>query len=282
LWSSCQTEPTKMNITLKLTGIPRFGHSAVLLPEFQRLFFFGGFDTESNSITDKVLSKTESSKENFDPAVFSQCILPNEIGGLQFSPAISLGTSILCFGGNSDGGVKTDLFELQTQPQEYRSYVLNFVSNHNNGSPPSARYGHSFTQNPQTKYIYLFGGYLAKSETSSELFRFDPLFKEWDKLVPEKQSPIPTSRYHHAATVIQDRLIIFGGSSASNTLFQDLWAFDFATKQWTEIVGSGVLPSPRCGHSMIPSFTNQDEFYVIGGKTDTKTDKESQQHTFYM
>ncbi len=45
------------------------------------------------------------------------------------------------------------------------------------------------------------------------------------------------------------------------------------TKLWSEIICSGSLPSPRFGHSMVRSFTNQDEFFVIGGNTNGKMDK---------
>jgi hypothetical protein len=211
----------------KLKGIARFGHSGIFLSEFQKLFLFGGFDAEANSITDLVVSKSETTKDNPDPLIFGENRFPKEIGGRQFCPGFAIESGFCFFGGKSNG-YNSDLIEVNISKKQ-QTFFLFFENIACKGDLPSPRYGHSFVLHNQTNYAYLFGGYLDTSETSNELFRFDSQSKEWKKITPSKESAIPPPRYHHSMVIVQDQLIVFGGSgSVAKSLYQDTWVFNFS------------------------------------------------------
>ena len=55
------------------------------------------------------------------------------------------------------------------------------------------------------------------------------------------------------------------GQSGAYDIFNDLWEFDFGTRQWTELHdGGGVAPPPRY-YPMSGYDEETDTFYVYGG-----------------
>lgn len=64
---------------------------------------------------------------------------------------------------------------------------------------------------------------------------------------------LPRQRASHGAVYdsIGDRMVVFGGIDAGNSL-SDLWALDFApTAHWERLLPSGVAPDPRAGMGMV-------------------------------
>lgn len=61
----------------------------------------------------------------------------------------------------------------------------------------------------------------------------------WTKIVP-KNDKFPCPRAGHSASIrIDERkgdcMYIFGGKDDENNKLDDLWKFNFSTKEWTEI-----------------------------------------------
>ncbi len=87
----------------------------------------------------------------------------------------------------------------------------------------------------------------------------------------------PKTRYNFKAQAFYDRIYIFGGSpSAPDSAADDLWFFDLATSEWTQVprkappFGPWPLdakmpwPSPRTEHSMT---LVSNKIYVFGGRS---------------
>lgn len=83
----------------------------------------------------------------------------------------------------------------------------------------------------------------------ADTWSYDLAGDSWTLLVENSR---PGTRYGHVAALDEsrDRMIIFGGfqrNGASGRLEDvgDLWAFDLATRRWTELSPSNSGPSPR-------------------------------------
>ncbi|XP_002165313.3 F-box only protein 42 [Hydra vulgaris] len=72
----------------------------------------------------------------------------------------------------------------------------------------------------------------------------------------------PTSRAGHSASVIQDKMVLFGGSQRINRL-NDVWVFCLVTLTWSCPPIQSKKPAERFGHSQ---FTlNDTTILIIGG-----------------
>ena len=60
------------------------------------------------------------------------------------------------------------------------------------------------------------------------------------------QIVIPSPRFSHSSCVMGKYMYIFGGSSTSNSAYNDLHRLDLITKKWERlIIREGAMPSPR-------------------------------------
>lgn len=71
----------------------------------------------------------------------------------------------------------------------------------------------------------------------------------------------PEPRSDHSASMIGERMFIFGGISGENE-FNDTWYLDLSNKTWYFVKTEGSAPSKRIGHDSV----GMDDFlFVIGG-----------------
>lgn len=61
----------------------------------------------------------------------------------------------------------------------------------------------------------------------------------WQAVTPIGGS-VPPARAGHAAFVLQDRLYVFGGATASGVLLADAWSFSFVSNAWTQLSTAGA------------------------------------------
>ncbi|XP_070207783.1 F-box only protein 42-like [Littorina saxatilis] len=80
--------------------------------------------------------------------------------------------------------------------------------------------------------------------------------------IASEQPPTITDRFSHSACYFHQSMYIFGGCSATNTTFNDLWRFDLTTRQWARPVASGTYPSPKACASMV---VYKDSLVLYGG-----------------
>ncbi|MCL4161836.1 UNVERIFIED_CONTAM: hypothetical protein GTU68_066630, partial [Idotea baltica] len=60
-----------------------------------------------------------------------------------------------------------------------------------------------------------------------------------------------TRRYSHSACIYDSYMYVFGGCTATNTTFNDLWKFHLGTYEWTRLLTTGTYPSPKAYASMV-------------------------------
>jgi N-acetylneuraminic acid mutarotase len=122
---------------------------------------------------------------------------------------------------------------------------------------PSKRSEIRGAYNPQTDEILMFGGnngpivnQFPRAAYVDETWLLTPGFG-WAQV--EGDGPSARARYAVVVDEAEQRALLYGGrwrdadSSGDYTLFGDLWAFDFATRTWTELHnGRGKnAPDPR-------------------------------------
>lgn len=154
-----------------------------------------------------------------------------------------------------------------------------------NGELPSRRSGHTLSVVGSSGY--LFGGcdYSEPPGPTNDLFVLKINTSapwEWEKLkFAPTMTPLP--RWKHSATVVDNKIYMFGGFHNSTTRFNDLWVFNPITMNWSQATDKGataagaashrasvaasrpgaqVVPAPRGGHS---SVVIRKCIYVFGG-----------------
>ena len=110
---------------------------------------------------------------------------------------------------------------------------------------------------------------MSQTEFISEVWAFHPDCDNFEQLAPSTTLP-PRGRHAVALDQAHGRALIHGGryragTSGAYTLYDDLWAFDFATDSWTELPSAGG-PSARSNHVAVVSG---DHLIVYGGNAST-------------
>ncbi|KAG6962185.1 hypothetical protein JG688_00008722 [Phytophthora aleatoria] len=152
-----------------------------------------------------------------------------------------------------------------------------------NEETPTRRSGHSLSIVGSSGY--LFGGcdYAEPPGPTNDLFALKinaNAPSEWERLRSPLSGAWPPPRWKHSATVVDNKVYIFGGFQSSSTRFNDLWIFNPITLDWVQPgAGSGglngnlhrasvakpvapTLPAPRGAHSAVAIRRN---IYVFGG-----------------
>ena len=127
--------------------------------------------------------------------------------------------------------------------------------------------------------IYLFGGWGHRSpmppsmETtvlSHQLWCYDTSTGAWRRISRQTAaSPWPAKRYVIASCVWNETMYIWGGRDTQDRdpqFYNDLWAFDSSTEEWTciqeQAPSETSRPSPRYG---MGSTRNGNRWYIFGG-----------------
>ncbi|KAK8713061.1 hypothetical protein V6N13_148288 [Hibiscus sabdariffa] len=92
---------------------------------------------------------------------------------------------------------------------------------------------------------------------------------EWVEL--SVTGSLPPPRCGHTATMVEKRLLVFGGRGGGGPIMSDLWALkglieeDNETPGWTQLKLPGQSPSPRCGHTVTSGghYAKVPLFYIL-------------------
>ncbi|KAG5438883.1 hypothetical protein PCANB_002213 [Pneumocystis canis] len=129
------------------------------------------------------------------------------------------------------------------------------------------RYGHASNSNvSKTGDIYVFGG-LVKEKVKHDLWVIDTVTMTSYQI--QAPGDCPGSRVGHAALVIGNAFIVFGGdtkTSRNNINDNSLYLLNTSSKMWTKAVIYGQKPSGRYGHSLNILGT---KIIIFGGQMET-------------
>ena len=113
-------------------------------------------------------------------------------------------------------------------------------------SGPAAREDHTWTVDPATGIVYLFGGRNGAT-VLGDTWAYDLATNAWSELAPEAS---PAGRFGHEAAWVEGiGLVIFAGQASIDSFFGDLWAYDPVANTWSELPATGALPTPRYGRA---------------------------------
>ncbi len=131
------------------------------------------------------------------------------------------------------------------------------------GTPTPAREDHSAIYDPVRDRMVVFGGYAGGYSDAVWVLSFVGN-GAWSELTPVGTPP-PARGFHTAIfDPVRDRMLVFGGNSASG-YHNDVWALSLAgSPAWSELTPAGTPPSARYEHSAIYDPV-RDRMVVFGG-----------------
>uniref|UniRef100_A0A0D6QRX5 Uncharacterized protein n=1 Tax=Araucaria cunninghamii TaxID=56994 RepID=A0A0D6QRX5_ARACU len=234
---------------------PRSGHSAVRVGKSMVVIFGGLLD--KRFLSDIVVFDTEN-RLWFEP----ECT-GNESDGQvgpcprAFHVAVAIDCHMFVFGGRSGRKRLGDFWMLDTdiwQWTELSSY----------GDLPPAR---DFAAGAAVgnRKLVMYGGWDG-TKWLSDVYVLDTMSLEWIQLPIMGSSPPP--RCGHTATMVEKRLLIFGGRGGGGPIMGDLWALkglfeeENESPTWTQLKLPGQAPAPRCGHTIT---YGGNQLLVFGG-----------------
>ena len=115
-----------------------------------------------------------------------------------------------------------------------------------------------------TSLLFIHGG-IGEYKKYEDAYLLDPSDMSCKRIKIEGDCPAP--RANHAACVFNNNIYIFGGNGGrmyENTVFNDMWRFEFSERKWEKVnyKENPSLPEPRSGHTM---FSYRGQLCVYGG-----------------
>ncbi|XP_050210480.1 protein GLUTELIN PRECURSOR ACCUMULATION 3 [Mercurialis annua] len=222
---------------------PRSGHSSVIVGK-SKVVIFGGL-IDKKLLSDIVVYDMEN-KLWFQP----ECSGSGSDGQVGPSPrafhiAVSIDCHMFIFGGRSGSRRMGDFWVLDTDIWQW-SELTSF------GDLPSPR-DFSAASAIGNQKIVMYGGWDGK-KWLSDVYLLDTISLEWTEL--SVTGALPPPRCGHTATMLEKRLLIYGGRGGGGPIMGDLWALkglieeENETPGWTQLKLPGQAPSSRCGHTI--------------------------------
>ncbi|CBI40235.3 unnamed protein product, partial [Vitis vinifera] len=219
------------------------GHTAVNIGK-SKIVVFGGL-VDKRFISDLCVYDIEN-KLWFQP----ECTGNGSVGQVGPSPrafhiAIAIDCHMFVFGGRSGGKRLGDFWVLDTDIWQW-SELTSF------GDLPSPR-DFAAASAIGNRKIVMYGGWDGK-KWLSDVFVLDTISLEWMEL--SVSGSLPPPRCGHTATMVEKRMLVYGGRGGGGPIMGDLWALkglleeENETPGWTQLKLPGQAPSPRCGHTI--------------------------------
>lgn len=127
-------------------------------------------------------------------------------------------------------------------------------------SRPQARYGSASVYDPVERSLVQFAGFTSEGTRFQDTQSFLIASRSWLDITPSGTKPQVRCLHTAALDPVSRRMILYGGQRFGP--LDDLWAFDLASRAWTEII-----PSSRpAGRFHAGSFVDRNgRFIVFGG-----------------
>ncbi|XP_073041835.1 protein GLUTELIN PRECURSOR ACCUMULATION 3 [Primulina eburnea] len=222
---------------------PRSGHTAVNIGK-SKIVFFGGL-VDKKFLNDVTVYDIEK-KLWFQP----KCTGSGSDGQLGPSPrafhiAVAIDCHMFIFGGRLGGNRLGDFWVLDTDIWQW-SELTSF------GDLPSSR-DFAAASPVGNRKIVMYGGWDGK-KWLSDVYILDTISLEWMEL--SVSGTLPPPRCGHSVTMIEKRLLVYGGRGGGGPIMGDLWALKGLIEEeneapgWTQLKLPGQAPSARCGHTI--------------------------------
>ncbi|XP_039641661.1 rab9 effector protein with kelch motifs isoform X2 [Perca fluviatilis] len=163
--------------------------------------------------------------------------------------------SVYVYGGLREGQRYNELYILDTLTWKWKLVTAK-------GDVPNVAY-HSAAF--YKKELFVFGGVKPSRSSvdkscSNALYIFNPEFELWYQPIVDGDKPLP--RFGHSATLMSQKLIIFGGRQTAAYL-NDVHVLDLGFMEYTAVKCGNMPPLPRGFHAALPVSDNR--ILVSGG-----------------
>ncbi|KAG5239592.1 Kelch repeat-containing family protein [Salix suchowensis] len=235
-----QASPSDFSGTLPQ---PRSGHTAVIVGK-SKLVVFGGL-ADKKFLSDITVYDLEN-KIWFKPECSGSGSDDGQVGpsARAFHVAVSIDCNMFIFGGRFSNKRLGDFWVLDTEIWQWSELT-------SLGDLPSPR-DFAAASSIGDRKIVMHGGWDGK-KWLSDTYVLDTMSLEWTELAVTGTLPPP--RCGHTATMVEKRLLVYGGRGGGGPIMGDLWALkglieeENETPGWTQLKLPGQAPSPRCGHT---------------------------------
>eukprot|EP00933_Yihiella_yeosuensis_P079752 TRINITY_DN93164_c0_g1_i1.p1 TRINITY_DN93164_c0_g1~~TRINITY_DN93164_c0_g1_i1.p1 ORF type:complete len:634 (+),score=132.81 TRINITY_DN93164_c0_g1_i1:122-2023(+) len=225
----------------------RQGHAAVEVGH--KIYVIGGCEQEIQCYNDVNVFDTGSQQWSKEEVTGEA---PEPRGG---HTATLVGSDIILFGGANSEETFGDVYRFDLSRKKWTRLQ-------NPSDAPSKRTSHAAALDTNGR-IYTYGGYDAEANFLNDLWilKAPPsppagqdegeasLTVTWAKPVPT--GTVPMAREGHSLTLVDNKLVLFGGYTSGGHVANDAHAYDPQSQAWQQLDISGALPSPRQAHSAI-------------------------------
>jgi len=239
----------------------RQGHAAVEVG--QHVYIFGGCEQSVRCYNDIWTFDTDSLRWQQEA---QQGERPEPRAGHM---AILAGTGIFVYGGANSRETFGCVFKYDLIKRHWTRAVSHFA---NDLVGPGRRTNHAAALDAQGR-IYVFGGYSREGQFLNDLWilgvseglskAYTPngqLHVTW--LKPLSTGIMPEPRESHTMTIVDRKLVLFGGYAASGKALNELHVYDLDASSWSTPQMACAPPPPRQGHSAV---RHGHELIVAGG-----------------
>lgn len=240
----------------------RVGHSSVLCGN--AFIIYGGdtVDTDYNGYPDDNFYMFNINNYKYTIPLHVLSKPRGRYGHLIGVASLSATSSRLyLFGGQLENDVFNDLYYFELTNFKLPKARWELVEPLNNFKPPPVT---NHTMSIYKNKIYIFGGVYNNEKVCNDLWCFDTLINKWVQVPTTGDVPLPVNE--HSATIVGDRLYVYGGNDFSGAIYETLYSLDLHTFKWSKLSKdlSANGPGPRCGHSMsyIPKL---NQLIIMGG-----------------
>jgi hypothetical protein len=179
-----------------------------------------------------------------------------------------VGQQMVVWAGQQGSRFFNDTWTLNLQTLEWRNVSPS-------SGRPKARYGSASVYDPLERSLVQFAGFTEEGRRFQDTQSFGIASQSWINITPDGAKPGIRCLLTGALDRAARRMIIYGGQR--NGPLDDLWAYDLASRTWTELT-----PAARpAGRFFASSFVNQEgHFIVFGGSTSNGNSNETWSFNF--
>ncbi|XP_022048956.1 rho GTPase-activating protein gacHH [Acanthochromis polyacanthus] len=163
--------------------------------------------------------------------------------------------AVFVYGGLREGQRYSELYILNTLTWKWKLVTAK-------GNVPNLAYHSAAFYKTE---LFVFGGVQPSHSSgdkpcSNALYIFNPEFELWYQPIVEGDKPLP--RFGHSATLLSQKLVIFGGRKTAAYL-NDLHVLDLGFMEYAAVMCANMPPLPRGFHAALPVSDNR--ILISGG-----------------